>query len=410
VKVCILSSYIGTDRHVVLEDGTVRMSDAIPSDAFILRGDVSIDDGNSFDHVLKLNCVDAPFVIPSAWKTSMRQLLGNRYDERSVPWSKVVPNELYVSILKKFVVNLLKVIPTLDVDYYRKTYRKGNELLRSLQRASIDASAIDSVMIDANDAVKRSLETFRPVDGLVPAVEYNRLSTKTGRLTVASGPNVLTLRREHRGLLRSSFSPGAIAYIDFVSLEARALLSTVRRHCYVRDIYTWLKDVEFGGRYERSTMKLAVLSTLFGASQASLERALGSNAVDIIDAIKRRFDIEALNEKLSGELSMNGKIRNFYGRAVIPDNPKDVINHYVQSTGVDVALLGFNEFVKKMSLKNVELKPLFVLHDALIVDVGKSAMNELKRVAREGILIPGMSNVFYVSVSRLDEHPDDQRV
>ncbi len=399
MRVCVLSSYIGAERHVLIDCDGIRWVDEVPNGAFILRGDVSIDDGRSFDHVLRLNCVDALFTVPNAWKVSMQQLLGDAYAERKIPWSKVIPSELYVSLLKKFVSHLRTVIPTLNVDYYTKIYKQGNELLQSLQPALIDVQRMDEILKDANDAVKYSLGTFRPIDGFVPNVTYDRLSTKTGRLTVSSGPSILTLKRELRGLLRSSFSPGAIAYIDFSSLEARTALSTVRKQCYVRDIYTWLKDVEFNGHYERSTMKLAVLSTLFGAGHA-----LGFDGDAIINVVKKRFDTEALNERLCSELTTNGKIRNFYGRALVPENSKDAISHYVQSTGVDVALLGFNEFIKRAASKNVELRPLFVLHDALIVDVGKSGFGELKRFVRDGTMVPGMSNVFYVSATRLDEH------
>jgi hypothetical protein len=398
VKVCILQSYIGYAKNVVIDDNNIDFTTFIPNDALIFRGNLLIDDGRSFDHILKLNCIDIKFTIPKIWQNSLQQL-GCKGE---IPWSKVIPSDLYNSILKKFISEIQNVIPTLNTNYYNTIYTRENELLKLLQPATINVELYNNYINNENVSNKNLLETFKPKDGLTTNIIYDRLSSKTGRLTVSSGPNILTLKKELRNIISSSYSPGVIAYIDFSSLEARTALSVVNKPCYVKDIYTWLKDIEFNGRYERKTMKLAILSALFGAGHSNLEKIVGKDATNIIEIIKKRFCVDELKSKLNDEFSKKSKITNFYGRIFEVDNSKDLISYYIQSTGVDVSLLGFKKIVDNILSKNIEFKPLFVLHDALIVDLGKSGIKEIKKFIRDGIMLPHMSNVYYFSIKRLD--------
>ena len=69
-----------------------------------------------------------------------------------------------------------------------------------------------------------------------------------------------------------------------------------------------------------------------------------------------------------------------------------LINYFVQSTAVDVALYGFTALVK--ALKHLKrAHPIFILHDALILDVHRSHEEEINAICEPGILsIPKFEN------------------
>ena len=53
-----------------------------------------------------------------------------------------------------------------------------------------------------------------------------------------------------------------------------------------------------------------------------------------------------------------------------------LINNFLQSTAVDIALLGFSHLTNKLS--ELGVKFLFVIHDALIIDVPPEVIPKLQ--------------------------------
>ena len=51
--------------------------------------------------------------------------------------------------------------------------------------------------------------------------------------------------------------------------------------------------------------------------------------------------------------------------------PHKLLNYFIQSTAVDVALFGFGDIIRRLQVSGLidRICPLFVLHDALILDV-----------------------------------------
>ena len=112
--------------------------------------------------------------------------------------------------------------------------------------------------------------------------------------------------------------------------------------------------------------------------------------------IQKYFKISELKNKLRKNWEENGCIINRFGRRVSIESSSDhiLLNSYSQSTGVDVSLLGFSQIVKDFSGDG--FRPLFVLHDALIVDVSTEKLRDLLNL--EKISIPSYDQDFPIKI------------
>ena len=77
----------------------------------------------------------------------------------------------------------------------------------------------------AEDGSNPTLNTFdHEPSGLMQPVVYDQMGSITGRLTVSSGPQILTLKREYRSILKPSRRGRRLLMADFVSHEPRVAL------------------------------------------------------------------------------------------------------------------------------------------------------------------------------------------
>jgi DNA polymerase I-like protein with 3'-5' exonuclease and polymerase domains len=219
-------------------------------------------------------------------------------------------------------------------------------------------------------------------------------------MTVASGPNILLLKKEHRHIIKSSFTGGSVVYLDFSSLEARVLLYESGGSCEGSDLYTSI--AEKIGNVNRDAVKLAVLAELYGSSKNSLALTLGLSDTNLHEFIKRVGEVintRDLLVTLKKQFAENGYIRNKFGRKLEIARPQDniFINYYAQSTGVDVALLGFNNIMNTLGTDGI--RPLFVLHDALVLDVREDRLKDVERLT--DVQVPGFSSKFPLKLEKL---------
>ena len=98
--------------------------------------------------------------------------------------------------------------------------------------------------------------------------------------------------------------------------------------------------------------------------------------------------LKTLQQKLFDEWKQTGYkfINNFYGRRVKTETTHTLINHYVQSTAVDVAMLGFMNILDYVSEldKLDDIVPMFILHDALILDVNENSFSLINGLCKLG--------------------------
>ena len=86
-----------------------------------------------------------------------------------------------------------------------------------------------------------------------------------------------------------------------------------------------------------------------------------------------------------------GIILNYFGRPIEVDNAREsiLVNNYLQSTATDVAIAGFSEFSKAFANK---CNSLFVIHDALIIEVEDQYLADVRRYVNKGYEVPGLGN------------------
>lgn len=253
------------------------------------------------------------------------------------------------------------------------------------------------IALEQNPAQRTLLGKFLETE--IPV--YTRTSSRTGRLSVRSGPDLTLLRREHRGkILQSRWSKdGSLWSLDFNALEPRVLLALRTRLLGLKnlwepspeDLYTQVRDLYVAaGRGEapgdRARFKQATLSLLYGAKT---DRTLG-------EFLDQTFCVQTLQlflENRVNTLFSGQKLTNYYGRPIWlhESTPGHLVNYLVQSTAVDVALMGFGNVVEEGGRSKGGVVPTFVIHDALWLDVHKDVEGVIPRLCEVGSVgIPGM--------------------
>jgi hypothetical protein len=200
---------------------------------------------------------------------------------------------------------------------------------------------------------------------------YDNFSSVTGRTKIIDGYNFLVMKKQDRKNITSKFKGGRIYEIDIVSLEPRIACKLTRGEEY-DDIYKHISKNVINSKNNRKNIKLGLISTLYGAKESTVKKLSGLNSCSV-SLIKHWFGIKELYDELLDKYNIEKRITNFYGRNVYSGNA--LINHYIQSTAVDSAMIAFNNFMKK-NKKGIDL--IAIIHDAIIIDVHPSQINNIE--------------------------------
>lgn len=397
LKYCIHSSALGSDKNFLRSDEGFSWSPARPLGAWTLSA-VPLKGSRPLSEVLALGGVHLP-QIPDNHVAAMRHLVTGSH--ASIPWQHVLPRRVYENYFKNTVKVIEDAFSELPFDYHEVAWAPCSELLSCLKPARVDSDSWSN-LLEGSAVNAPVLASFKPdARGFAEVPTYNRFGTRTGRLTVASGPNILTLKREHRTIIKSSFKSGAVLSLDFRALEPRIVLAEAGRCTEADDIYGEIAEKIFGDRQNRDAVKVAIISELYGAAKESLRARLGITQKKIdafVKGIGEYFSLDSLRQRLETE-AQSGKIKNRYGRPLVVDpTAKNLfVNTYVQSTGVDVALLGFKSVVDKLGTDGV--RPLYVLHDALILDVRHDRLRDVEQIS--SVTVPGYDVSFPLKLDKI---------
>lgn len=382
------------------EDGLHCTSDGFrwvsrrPHEALSLKGNVE-DFGHarsSLDSALRLEKVGDFFSPPDRFKKSLVGIP----DGTQPKWSWIMPQKEWKGWVRSIVDRLIEAAPSIDDTYYTGAWTHHHTVFSAIKRFASPQPQLFAV--DSPEA-----GTFKPRAGWCERIVYDRFGTRTGRLTVASGPHIQTLRRDARKFLMSRWvDNGILASLDFSALEARVLLAELTGVVPSRDPYEALLPM-LGPGFDRNAAKTALISVMYGAGVSGLSSALGverAAAARVHDILAQAAGVKILVERLRRELASNSFIRNKYHRRVdVPDSSDGVLlNSYVQSTACDVALYGFLEIVKRL---DPELgTPVALLHDALIIDCRKSLLEKLG----DSIVVPvpGYEGKFLIKITQFN--------
>jgi len=378
-----------------------------------------------------------PVLAPSHFQKMMSQVVPHS-SGNVVPWHNVMPLSAYQVAKETQELFLTKIMGeiNIDIDYYNLVYSKTRTIFNYLKPAKID---FVKHKVHCLHQENKSHLTNWTADkyGYLPVPEYSLCESVTGRMKIKSGPNILLLPKKFRDIIVSRFGKeGSIWYLDFTSLEPRVALSV---KSYIssglligsvphiklldltspeplpKDIYSLaLKTLKLSTEVSRETIKQIVLSQLYGQAKSltieTLEKYNVRGPDEVVDMVNDFFGIDTLRQFiLQGYQKTSGTfLRTFYGRHLTPEDgkPHALLNYYVQSTAVDVALLGFQKILQKLSETPGAFEvivPIFLLHDGLILDVHKDVEHLIPKLCSLGAKdIPGFKNqIFWMSGNKL---------
>lgn len=370
-EITLHPSLTGTSRFISVRE-KIRAHDELPSDSYVVGSPSTVSLG--LDDILTAFGSELPPLIDPAYMTAYSTWLGSG----DIDWSLALGPRGLAAAIDKWRRKVIPIVEDAEETGYTETLIKGRRILESLHTIRVNETRIRS-LIDNGEP----LSSFLPSYGSsCPLVRYDH-STKTGRLKVVDGPRVLTLSKEHRDVIVSRYPGGRILSADFVSLEPRLALYAVGRPAE-NDVY---EEMTRKIGESRARMKIATLSFLYGAASSE------GVSVDVRAKVREHFRIDKLKEAI---LACKG--RNAYGRPLNIEDERHLIPYWVQSSAVDVCLLGFSDIVEKLGSF---ADPLFLVHDALFLDVPPRNIQKVSEIIAEGVNVSPFGH-FPISLNGLE--------
>ena len=396
MSIVIAGSYLGTGQHLLYDGDSYKWISDIPEESWIFGS------GDSRD--LREIATAMGFEIGGFESSPHSKAFSKMISGVSIPWMHVMPRDQFQKQLSDLVAQLWMLTNDNYVGYYMKEFVINRETIDGLSPPVIDVDEFDRICDLYRTSHKlQEIKKFKPAaDGFAPITRYNLAGTITGRLTVSSGPNILTLKKEHRSIFKSRFTGGKIIQVDISSLEPRIALGIDQKHA-PDDIYTFVRDSVLSGDVTRNQAKVAVLSCIYGGGAWSLSKRLPDNldSHNVLSSVKSYFNIPKLHNRLKREYSQAGMIKNLYGRPI--RSGEALVNHYLQSTGVDVSFDVFRSILSKLNEFNFEHVPVYVIHDAIVLDVTRESLQGLREIVQDGIYVESVGSNFPVKIEIIKE-------
>lgn len=306
------------------------------------------------------------------------ETLNVQFDERSISHDQF---EEYSNQLKEINNDLnLK-----DKGSYLQNLLKQEEIYTKLRSYNVDMLALNLYKrLEKNEGIKDLLETFKSRE----KIRYTRSNIVSGRLSIVQGPKLINLPKKYRNIIKSKFEYGEICMIDFVSLEPRVARYIAGSEAG-SDIYQEICD-KMDFQVDRSVMKRAVISILYGGGENLEIGELSSDKIEIIrNSLHEYFNIKYLLD-LAMKQDEWGYRRSYWGRPIHWEGDvrlNQILNGFIQSSAVDVALNGFSQLINEF---DEGIRPLFFIHDAMFVDVKKESKNKLVNLVNKGYNCPSL--------------------
>lgn len=398
--ICVSSNVLGTSKNLVYSNGEYTWDNVVPAGAWVYGNRAVV---KSLDILLEFMNIEPPIVACNLHLKSLKLLTGENI--QNIPWHAVLPQKQFQETINTLIAALESCLKGFLGDQYCGNFISQREFLLNLSRAFVDSPKLQGyIQGEENQTIKSTLRTFKPLrDNYSEPCIYNQTSTLTGRLTIANGPQVLTLPKRYRDIISSRYPGGKVMQVDFVSLEPRiARLSTGRQS--EDDVYIQLSDSLFNSALSREQCKIAVLCALYGVSKGRLSKMLGKqhNATQVINSIKSFFGVSDILSEIRPALKEGAFFRNYFGRKVSPDRNDDsaLINYYIQSSAVDAAMIGFASLKKKIEKNKLRCDPIFIIHDAMLIDIHPDDHDKFTNILKKRINIPTLGE-FPVTLSTI---------
>ena len=73
----------------------------------------------------------------------------------------------------------------------------------------------------------------------------------------------------------------------------------------------------------------------------------------------------------------------------------------LKSTGVDVSFDVFRSLLDKLDDTSEKFTPIYIIHDAIVLDISESALRELSRILEDGILVEQIGCKFPLKIETI---------
>ena len=398
--IAIPSSFSFLSKHILYdpEFGDFSLSSSVPKNAWII-GKCS-SNYNNVSELSKLNGKCFSFSPPKKYENILNEILKKDKNVHKINWKNFMSEEDHKKWLSGLLQSAVSVLNDKNDAYYQKIFRPSKSVLERLERSIINPPLLARFINEDQSNQRSVLKLFlSDKEGFAPIPVYDQISSITGRLVVKSGADILRLKKEYRKILESKWgNKGKIFCLDFKSLEPRFALSLVRE-VNNKDVYEYIHRQIFKNLdLPRTAVKLFVIAVLYGMKANSVKNRFKKAGLnenidfeEIIGKVKEIFEINQLAEKLVLEAKKVGYIKNYFGRLIktneeIMNHPYSLVNYFIQSSCVDIAMLGFKSVVDLIDEGKMMIRPIFVQHDSIYLDVHENfeyALYDLKKTGSE---------------------------
>jgi hypothetical protein len=310
-----------------------------------------------------------------------------------------IPPDIIGNKFCSITESLQNVLCYKDNEEYLVSYLEIKRFLRKLSAPLVDKGMLDKIVSEIkHEATANRVLALTPGNsGKPPLTKYGMLGSRTGRLIVKEGPQILTIPSKARKAFVSEYPSGKVLQIDVISAEPKIALLMQRKNC-ANDIYEHISKVILDNKVSRDQAKLITLCALYGQSASNLKKSLPDdiNPKHIIRKTRDFFDVRNLERMLQDQMQ-EGSLRNALGRPlIIPDgDTRLLISYFLQSSAAELSILSFSNWYNE---NKERARPLYVIHDALIVDCNEQLGNEL--IKKETLTLNVGDWFFEAKVSR----------
>ena len=304
---------------------------------------------------------------------------------------KAVPMKVMRKVAAGISNDIKSVFSNKENVVYLKRYLKIRSFLDHLKTANVDSLALKTLIEEQeHEGVKTNLRSFENPQ----PVKYSMANSVTGRLSVVSGPKILTSPQEVKSVFRSRYEGGSILQIDLSCAEPNFALFVAGKKP-IRNLYDYCAADVLEGKVDRSTAKLVLLSALYGQSIKNLSANIpdGISASLVAKKVRDFLMISDLLESLRTKWA-SGNFRNHASRPLDSQQQRLLISHYLQSSVAEASILMFEQFCSRN-----RVDPIFVIHDALVVDCDSKVAGSL--LSSEDPCLEYENQKFPVSITRL---------
>lgn len=391
MQICIPGHILGTSLNLLQTSkhmNAFMWNETIPEESWIFD-----DSHASIEELAFAINRQMPHWPPTKYENEYKSL-GVQLD--AIKWQHSMPRMQFKNAVSLLLRNLWSILESDAMDQYVLTFKNTSNALNSLQRAKINIEKWKEIHDELSNEQRELIDTFKPdVTGYANVTKYTR-KTSTGRISVKSGPQILRLPKKFRDVIESRFENGKLVYADYNSLEPRTLLSIVEKDA-PDDVYTHVSNDLLKGKINREIAKIIVMGVLYGAGVHKLKELIGQDVdvIEIMSEIRHEFGTRPIEKRLVAEFKENGFIKNYQGRILNPtrQDGAGLLSYYVQSSGADAALTGFYKMFDEIKRKNLEIVPIFIIHDAVILDIHPSITDEtLTEILKVGENNTGLAN------------------